>query len=73
MVRGTPERIMGAKNNKEKSNRQNSFCIIYGIEAVLPTEAGLTTISTLIVENTEEKQRQLMRNLDLLEEVRECA
>ena len=37
------------------------------------TEAGLPTLATLAAENTEENQRQLARNLDLLEEVRERA
>ena len=49
------------------------FSLVYGIEAILPTEVGLLTITTLIVENAEENQRPLARNLDLLEEVRECA
>ena len=37
------------------------------------TEAELPTITTLVVENAEENQRQLAINLHLLEEVREYA
>ncbi len=40
---------------------------------MLPIEAGLPTITTLVAENVEDNQRQLARNLDLLEEVRECS
>lgn len=39
---------------------------------VLPTEAGLPTLTTLVVENVEENQWQLAKNLDMLKEVREC-
>ena len=46
---------------------------MFGTEAILPTEVGLPTLTTLVAENVEENQRQLTRNLDLLEEVRECA
>ena len=52
---------------------ETPFALVYRIEAILPTEVGLTTITTLVVENAEENQRQLARNLDLLEEVCECA
>ena len=31
--------------------------MVYGTEAVLPTEAGLPMITTLIVENVEEKEK----------------
>ena len=41
--------------------------------AVLPTEVGLPTITTLIAKDAKKNRKQLARNLDLLEEVRECA
>ena len=49
------------------------FTLIFEIEAVLPTKAGLPTLMTLVVEDIAENQRQLARNLDLLKEIRECA
>ena len=52
---------------------ETPFALVYGTEVVLPTEAGLLTITTLIAENVEENQRQLAKNLDLLEKVRKCA
>ena len=64
---------MGATNNEKRATEETLFALVYGTEAILPTEAGLPTITTLIAENGEENQRQLARNLDLLEEVHECA
>ena len=52
---------------------ETPFTLVYGTETILPTKVGLPMITTLIAENAEENQRQLARNLDLLEEVRECA
>ena len=52
---------------------ESPFSLVLGTEVVLPTEAGLPTLTTLVAENIEENQRQLTRNLDLLKEVRECA
>ena len=52
---------------------ESLFSLVFGTEAVLPTEARLPTLTTMIAENIEENQRQLTRNLDLLEKVRECA
>ena len=43
------------------------------MEVVPPIEAELPTITTLNADSVEENQSQLVRNLDLLEEVRECA
>ena len=52
---------------------ETHFELVYGTKVILPTEAGLPTITTLVVENVEENQRQLAKNLDILEEVCECA
>ena len=43
------------------------------MKVVLLIEARLPTLTTLVVEDVEENQRQLTRNLNFLEEVRECA
>ena len=58
---------------KKRAKDESLFALVFGMEAVLLTEAGLPTLTTMIAENVEENQRQLTRNLDLLEEVRECA
>ena len=52
---------------------ESSFALVYGTEVVLPKEASLPTITTLIAEDVKENRKQLERNLDLLEEVQECA
>ena len=57
---------------KKRAIDETHFTFVYGTEAILPTKAGLLTITTLVVENAEENKRQLAKNLDLLEEVREC-
>ena len=54
---------------KNRATNKSPFALVYETEAVLPMEAGLLTITTLVVEDVEENQRQLARNLDLLEEV----
>ena len=41
--------------------------LMFGTKAVIPTEAGLQTLTTLVVEDIEGNQRKLARNLDLLE------
>ena len=65
--------LWAQRTTKKRATDETPFALVYGTEAVLPTEAGLLTITTLVAESTEENQRQLARNLDLLEEVRECA
>ena len=64
-------RAQWTTNNR--ATEETHFALVYGTKAILPTEAGLSTITTLVEENVEENQRQLARSLDLLEEVRECA
>ena len=61
------------RKTKKRATDESPFALVYGIEAVLMMEAGLPTITTLVAEDSEENQRQLARNLDLLEEIRECA
>ena len=72
MAGRTIEGSMGLKTNEGVTN-ESLFALVFRSEAVLPTEAGLPTLTTIVVENLEENQRQLTRNLDFLEEVRECA
>ena len=58
---------------KKRATDETPFTLVYGTEAILPTEAGLLTITIFVAKNAEENQRQLTRNLDLLEEVAKCA
>ena len=65
--------LWAQRTTKKRVTDESPFALVFGTEAVLPTEAGLPTLTTMVVENLEENQHQLTRNLDLLEEVRECA
>ena len=69
MVRGTGCN----EKTKKRETYETPFALVYGKEVVLPIEVGLPTITTLIAENAIKNQRQLVRNLDLLKEIRECA
>ena len=73
MARRVAKGFMGSNDDEKKSNDESPFALVFGTEAVLPTEVGLPTLTTMVAENVEENQRQLTRNLDLLEEIRECA
>ena len=68
-----PKVLWAQRTTKKRAIDETPFALVYGTEAILPTEAGLPTITTLIAENEEENQRQLAKNIDLLEEVYECA
>ena len=48
------------------------FSLVYGTEIVIPREARLPTLTTLIAKNVEENKRKLARNVDMLEKIREC-
>ena len=68
-----PKVLWAHQTTKKRATDKTPFALVYGTEVVLPTEARLSTITTLIAKNVEENQRQLAKNLDLLEEVHECA
>ncbi|KAI5318283.1 hypothetical protein L3X38_037991 [Prunus dulcis] len=57
---------------KRKPTGKNPFSLAYGTEAVIPTEIGLPTVRTLVVESNDNEQ-QLAHKLDMLEEQREAA
>lgn len=61
------------RTTKKRAMDESPFALIFGMETVLPTKIGLPILTTLVVENIKENQRELTRNLDLLKEVRECA
>ena len=53
--------------------RQTSFAMVYDTEAVTPTEIGLPTLRSDIVDTSAANQTQLLLNLDLAEETRKIA
>ena len=67
-----PKVLWAQRTTKKIVIDESPFALVFRIEVVLPIEAGLPTLTTMVVENVEENQRQFARNLDLPEEVREC-
>ena len=65
--------LWAQRTTKKRATDESPFALVFGTEAVLPTKAGLPTLTTMVAENLEENQCQRTRNLDLLEEVRERA
>ena len=65
--------LAGRTPTRKEATGETPFSLVYGSEAVLPTEAGLPTSKTLVVEHEKKNQGQLAKNLDLIGEVRECA
>ena len=65
--------VWAQRTTKKKAIDESTLALVFGTEVVLPIEVGLPTLMTLVAKKVEENQRQLTRNLDLLEEVRECA
>ena len=67
-----PKVLWAQSTLKKRAMDESPFALVFGTKSVLPTEAGLLTLTTMVGKNIEENQRQLIRNLDLLQEVREC-
>ena len=61
------------RTTKRSSTGETLFAMVYGTEAVIPTEIGLPTLRTSIADKLEVKQNQLLLNLDLAEETRQIA
>ena len=68
-----PKVLWAQRTMKKIAIDESPFALVFGTKVVLPTKAGLPTLTTMVTKNIEENQCQLNRNLDLLEEVRECA
>ncbi|KAM2875969.1 hypothetical protein COP2_019024 [Malus domestica] len=64
-----PNILWAYRTTKRKPTGESPFSLAYGTEAVIPTEVGLPTVRTLVVENGENDQ-QLAHNFDLVEEQR---
>ncbi|GKA57495.1 reverse transcriptase domain-containing protein [Tanacetum coccineum] len=65
-----PNVLWAHRRSIKQSNRETSFSLTYGSEAVIPTEIGIPTYQTLMIrEGYNEEEMRL--NLDLLQERRE--
>ncbi|RVW65994.1 hypothetical protein CK203_007470 [Vitis vinifera] len=69
---GTTRRPVGLSDHTRTTNRKYSFCLTYGMDAVIPTEIGLPTIRTDAAKQ-KDADTELGRNLDWADEVRESA
>ncbi|KAI5324480.1 hypothetical protein L3X38_033553 [Prunus dulcis] len=67
-----PNVLWAYRITKRKPIGESPFSLAYGTEAVIPTEIGLPTVRTLVVESNDNEQ-QLAHSLDMLEEQRETA
>ena len=52
-----PKVLWAQRTTKKRATDESPFALVFGIEAVLPTEAGLLTLTTFVAENIEENQR----------------
>lgn len=68
-----PKVLWAHRTTKRTSTGESPFTMVYGTEAVIPTEVGLPTIRSVIVENPDDNGAQLLHNLDLIEETRHLA
>ena len=50
---------------KRSSTEETPFVMVYGTKVVIPTEIGLPTLCSDIVDRPEVNQNQLLLNLDL--------
>ena len=67
-------RVLSAyRTTKRSSTGETLFAMVYGTEAVIPTEIGLPTLRSNIVDIPDDNQNQLLLNLDLAEETRQIA
>ena len=68
-----PRVLWAYKTTKRSSIRETPFAMVYGTEAATPTEIGLPTLHSDIVDKPEINQNQLLLNLDLAKETRQIA
>ena len=68
-----PKVLWAQRTMKNIETDESPFALVFRMEAVLSTKVALPTLTTMVVENLEENQRQLTINLYLLEEIREYA
>ncbi|XP_062074931.1 uncharacterized protein LOC133778936 [Humulus lupulus] len=68
-----PKVLWAYRTTKRSSTGESPYAMVYGTEAIIPTEVGLPTLRTEIASNQTTNNVQLLHNLDLLEEVRTVA
>lgn len=68
-----PKVLWAQRTTKRSSTGETPYAMVFGTEAVIPTEVGLPTLRSSIAEDEEQNNQQLSRNLDLLEETRDAA
>ena len=70
MGRRVAKGVMGIQDHQMFFYWETLFAIVYGTEVVIPTEIGLPTLQSDIVDMPVVNQNQLLLNLDLAEETR---
>ena len=65
-----PRILWAYKTTKRSSTRETLFAMVYVTEAVIPTDIGLPTLRSDIVDMPHVNQNQLLLNLDLAEETK---
>lgn len=68
-----PVVVWAHRTTERKSTGRTPFAMVYGSEAIIPTEIGLPTLCSKIVENALLNEQQLGHNTDLLKETRDVA
>ena len=49
-----PKVLWAQRMTKKRATDESPFALVFGTEAVFPTEAGLPTLTTFVAENIEE-------------------
>ena len=49
--------LWAQRTTKKRATNESPFALVFGTKAVLATEAGLPTLTTIVAENLEENQR----------------
>ncbi|PON44043.1 hypothetical protein PanWU01x14_269790, partial [Parasponia andersonii] len=65
-----PAVVWSHRTTERRSTGRTQFAMVYGSEAVIPTEIGLPTLHSEVVRDAPLNEQQLSHNIDLLEEMR---
>ncbi|XP_062100048.1 uncharacterized protein LOC133805917 [Humulus lupulus] len=68
-----PKVLWAYRTTKRSSTGESPYAMVYGTEAIIPTEVGLPTLRSEIASDQTTNNIQLLHNLDLLEEIRTVA
>ncbi|XP_062119250.1 uncharacterized protein LOC133833000 [Humulus lupulus] len=69
-VEELPNVLWACRTTKRSSTGQSFYAMVYGTEAVIPTEVGLPTLRTDTTSDLTTNNVQLTHNLDLLDKLR---